>query len=193
LVAYHEAGHTIVGLLSPEHDPVYKVTIIPRTMALGVTIFLPKNDKYLHNKTQLESQITSLFGGRVAEELIYGKEKITTGAANDIKQATDISRKMVVKWGLSEKIGPINLFENDEEVFIGHQITKHKNISEETIKIIDKEIKKIITSSYIRATKILTDNIDKLHIMADALIKYETINVNQILDIMSGKNIREKD
>jgi cell division protease FtsH len=192
LIAYHEAGHTIVGLLSPEHDPVYKVTIIPRTMALGVTIFLPKNDKYLHNKTQLESQVTSLFGGRVAEELIYGKDKITTGAANDIKHATDISRKMVVKWGLSEKIGPINLFENDEEVFLGHQITRHKNISEETVKLIDKEIKNIITLSYFRATKILTDNIDKLHIMADALIKYETINVNQILDIMSGKDLNEK-
>lgn len=192
LIAYHEAGHTIVGLLSPEHDPVYKVTIIPRTMALGVTIFLPKNDKYLHNKTQLESQVTSLFGGRVAEELIYGKEKITTGAANDIKHATDISRKMVVKWGLSEKIGPINLFENDEEVFLGHQITRHKNISEETVKLIDKEIKNIITLAYFRATKILTDNIDKLHIMADALIKYETINVNQILDIMSGKDLTEK-
>lgn len=192
LIAYHEAGHTIVGLLSPEHDPVYKVTIIPRTMALGVTIFLPKNDKYLHNKTQLESQVTSLFGGRVAEELIYGKEKITTGAANDIKHATDISRKMVVKWGLSEKIGPINLFENDEEVFLGHQITRHKNISEDTVKLIDKEIKNIITLAYFRATKILTDNIDKLHIMADALIKYETINVNQILDIMSGNDLNKK-
>lgn len=189
LIAYHEAGHTIVGLLSPEHDPVYKVTIIPRTMALGVTIFLPKNDKYLHNKTQLESQVTSLFGGRVAEELIYGKEKITTGAANDIKHATDISRKMVVKWGLSEKVGPINLFENDEEVFLGHQITRHKNISEDTVKLIDKEIKNIINTSYARAKNILTDNIDKLHIMADALIKYETINVNQILDIMSGKEV----
>jgi cell division protease FtsH len=193
LIAYHEAGHTIVGLLSPEHDPVYKVTIIPRTMALGVTIFLPKNDKYLHNKIQLESQITSLFGGRVAEELIYGKNKITTGAANDIKQATDISRKMVAKWGLSEEIGPINLFENDEEVFLGHQITRHKNISEDTVKIVDKEIKNIITLSYFRAKKILTDNIDKLHIMADALIKYETINVNQILDIMSGKDINSSE
>ncbi len=192
IIAYHEAGHTIVGLLSPEHDPVYKVTIIPRTMALGVTIFLPKNDKYLHNKTQLESQVTSLFGGRVAEELIYGKEKITTGAANDIKHATDISRKMVVKWGLSDKIGPINLFENDEEVFLGHQITRHKNISEDTVKLIDKEIKNIITLAYFRATKILTDNIDKLHIMADALIKYETINVNQILDIMSGNDLNKK-
>lgn len=187
LIAYHEAGHTIVGLLSPEHDPVYKVTIIPRTMALGVTIFLPKKDKYIHNKIQLESQITSLFGGRVAEELIFGKNKITTGAANDIKQATEISRKMVVKWGLSEKIGPINLFENDEEVFLGHQIQKHKNISDETIRIVDQEIKNIINVSYKRATNILKDNIDKLHLMADTLLKYETINFNQILDIMSGK------
>lgn len=192
IIAYHEAGHTIVGLLSPEHDPVYKVTIIPRTMALGVTIFLPKKDKYLHNKTQLESQITSLFGGRVAEELIFGKEKITTGASNDIKQATDLSRKMVVQWGLSEKVGPINLFENDEEVFLGHQIAKHKNISDDTIRIIDKEIKLIITTSYKRATNILKDNIDKLHIMANTLIKYETINFNQILDIMSGKTVKEE-
>jgi len=190
-IAYHEAGHTIVGLLSPEHDPVYKVTIIPRTMALGVTIFLPKKDKYLHNKTQLESQVTSLFGGRVAEELIFGENNITTGAANDIKQATDISRKMVVQWGLSKEIGPINLFENDEEVFIGHQIAKQKNISEETIKIIDKEIKKIVVESYSRAKNILNDNIDKLHIMANALIKYETINFSKILDIMSGKEKEE--
>jgi cell division protease FtsH len=192
LIAYHEAGHTIVGLLSPEHDPVYKVTIIPRTMALGVTIFLPKRDKYLHTKTQLESQITSLFGGRVAEELIYGKDKITTGAANDIKHATDISRKMVVQWGLSENVGPINLFENDEEVFLGHQITRHKNISEDTVRIIDKEIKYIIDKSYDRAKKILSDNLDKLHTMADALIEHETINFDQILDIMSGKKITKK-
>ena len=193
LVAYHEAGHAIVGLLSPEHDPVYKVTIIPRTMALGVTIFLPKKDKYLHNKTQLESQITSLFGGRIAEELIFGKDKITTGAANDIKQATEISRKMVVKWGLSEKVGPINLFDNDEEVFLGHQITKHKSISDDTIRAVDEEIKNIINASYIRAKNILTDNIDKLHIMANTLIKYETINFNQILDIMSGKLPEEEE
>ncbi len=186
IIAYHEAGHTIVGLLSPEHDPVYKVTIIPRTMALGVTIFLPKKDKYLHNKTQLESQITSLFGGRVAEELIFGKNKITTGAANDIKHATDISRKMVEQWGLSEKIGPINLSENDEEVFLGHQIVRQKNISEETIKLIDKEIKLIITTAHNKATNILKDNIDKLHEMANELIKHETINLDQILNVMNN-------
>ncbi|HIH2762654.1 MAG TPA: ATP-dependent zinc metalloprotease FtsH [Candidatus Azoamicus sp. MARI] len=188
IIAYHEAGHTIVGLLSPEHDPVYKVTIIPRTMALGVTIFLPKRDKYLHNKIQLESQITSLFGGRVAEELIFGKDKITTGAANDIKHATDLSRKMVVQWGLSEKIGTINLFENDEEVFLGHQITRHKNISEDTLKLIDIEIKSIITFSYGRAKRILNDNIDKLHFMAKALLEQETIDLDQILNIMSSEN-----
>lgn len=188
IIAYHEAGHTIVGLLSPEHDPVYKVTIIPRTMALGVTIFLPQKDRYLYNKTQLESQITSLFGGRVAEEIIFGKEKITTGAANDIKQATDLSRKMVEQWGLSEIVGPINLSENDEEVFLGHQIARQKNISEDTIRIIDNEIKRIITKSHKRAKAILNDNIEKLHIMASALIKYETINLNEILDIMSDNN-----
>ncbi|HIH2763285.1 MAG TPA: ATP-dependent zinc metalloprotease FtsH [Candidatus Azoamicus sp.] len=189
IIAYHEAGHTIVGLLSPEHDPVYKVTIIPRTMALGVTIFLPKRDKYLHNKIQLESQITSLFGGRVAEELIFGKDKITTGAANDIRHATDLSRKMVVQWGLSEKVGTINLFENDEEVFLGHQITRHKNISEDTLKLIDIEIKSIITFSYGRAKRILQDNIDKLHFMAKALLEQETIDLDQILNIMSSENL----
>ena len=189
IIAYHEAGHTIVGLLSPEHDPVYKVTIIPRTMALGVTIFLPKRDKYLHNKTQLESQITSLFGGRVAEELIFGKEKITTGAANDIRHATDLSRKMVVQWGLSERIGPINLFENDEEVFLGHQITRHKNISEDTVRLIDMEIKNIITLSYARAKNILQDNIDKLHLMANMLLDQETIDLEQILSVMNSEKI----
>ncbi len=185
IIAYHEAGHAIVGLFSPEHDPIYKVTIIPRTMALGVTIFLPEKDKYLYSKLQLESQITSLFGGRVAEELIFGKDQITTGASNDIKKATDLSRKMVVEWGLSDKIGPINLFENDEEVFLGHQIAKHKNISENTIRIVDKEIKKIINSAYDRANNILNDNIDKLHKMANVLLEQETINLDQILNIMS--------
>lgn len=187
VIAYHEAGHTIVGLLSPDHDPVYKVTIIPRTMALGVTVFLPKKDKYLHSKAQLESQITSLFGGRVAEELIFGKNKITTGAANDIKQATDISRKMVEQWGLSEKIGPINLSENNEEIFLGNQIMRQKNVSEDTTKIVDKEIKIIINNSHRKATNILKDNIERLHNMANALIRYETINLDQILDIMGGE------
>ncbi len=188
IIAYHESGHAIVGLLSPEHDPIYKVTMIPRTMALGVTIFLPEKDKYLYSKIQLESQITSLFGGRVAEELIFGKNHITTGASNDIKKATDLSRKMVVEWGLSETIGPINFFENDEEVFIGHQMNKHKTISDHTINLIDQEIKKIITLSYNTATEILTDNIDKLHDMANALLKYDTIDLDAILNIMSDDN-----
>ncbi|HFL8819505.1 MAG TPA: ATP-dependent zinc metalloprotease FtsH [Candidatus Azoamicus sp. OHIO2] len=185
IIAYHEAGHAIVGLLSPEHDPIYKVTIIPRTMALGVTIFLPEKDRYLYSKIQLESQITSLFGGRVAEELIFGEEKITTGASNDIKKATDLSRRMVVEWGLSDIVGPMNLFESDEEVFLGHQIAKHKTISEDTIKLVDKEIKRIISISYKKATNILSDNVDKLHKMANILLKNETINLDQILSIMS--------
>ena len=185
IIAYHEAGHAIVGLLSPEHDPIYKVTIIPRTMALGVTIFLPEKDKYLYSKIQLESQITSLFGGRVAEALIFGDDYITTGASNDIKKATDLSRKMVVEWGLSEIVGPINLFENDEEVFLGHQIAKHKTISEDTIRLVDNEIKRIINTSYFKASDILKDNIDKLHNMANELLKNETIDLDKILIIMS--------
>lgn len=184
IIAYHEAGHAIVGLLSPEHDPIYKVTIIPRTMALGVTIFLPERDRYLYSKIQLESQITSLFGGRVAEELIFGEEHITTGASNDIKKATDLSRKMVVEWGLSNIVGPINLFESDEEVFLGHQIAKHKTISEDTIQIVDREIKSIINASYRKATNILCDNVDRLHRMASILLKNETINLDQILAVM---------
>ncbi len=186
IIAYHESGHAIVGLLSPEHDPIYKVTIIPRTMALGVTVFLPEKDRYLYSKIQLESQITSLFGGRVAEQLIFGKDRITTGASNDIKRATDLSRKMVVEWGLSDVVGPINLFENDEEVFLGYQLGKNKNISEETINIVDKEVKRIIDHSYHKATNILVDNIEKLHDMALALLLNETIDLDQILSIMSG-------
>ncbi|MCB1711212.1 MAG: ATP-dependent zinc metalloprotease FtsH [Candidatus Riesia sp.] len=185
IIAYHESGHAIVGLLSPEHDPIYKVTIIPRTMALGVTIFLPEKDRYLYSKIQLESQITSLFGGRVAEQLIFGANQITTGASNDIKKATDLSRKMVVEWGLSDIVGPINLFENDEEVFLGHQISKNKSISEETVNIVDKEIKRIIDNSYDKATNILVDNIEKLHEMASALLLNETIDLDQILSIMT--------
>lgn len=185
IIAYHEAGHAIVGLLSPDHDPIYKVTIIPRTMALGVTIFLPEKDKYLYSKIELESKITSLFGGRVAEALIFGENQITTGASNDIKKATDLSRKMVVEWGLSDVVGPINLFDNDEEVFLGHQIAKHKTISEDTIKLVDNEIKKIINISYLKANNILKDNIDKLHNMANELLKNETIDLDKILNIMS--------
>lgn len=190
LTAYHEAGHAIVGLKVPDHDPVYKVTIIPRGRALGVTMFLPEQDRYSHSKQRLESQIASLFGGRIAEELIFGKEKVTTGASNDIERATDIARRMVTQWGLSDRLGPLTYGEDDGEVFLGHSVTKHKEVSDETAHTIDQEIRAVIDRNYDAAQNILTENIDKLHMMAEALVKYETIGVEQIDDIMAGKEPR---
>ena len=187
LTAYHEAGHAIVGRLVPEHDPVYKVTIIPRGRALGVTMFLPEEDRYSHSKQRLESQISSLFGGRLAEELIFGAEAVTTGASNDIERATEIARGMVTKWGLSEKMGPLAYSEEDGEVFLGHSVTQRKTVSDETAHSIDEEVRKIIDGNYNRAKQLLVENMDKLHTMAKALIKYETINSDQIDDIMEGK------
>ena len=178
------------GRLVPEHDPVYKVTIIPRGRALGVTMFLPEEDRYSHTKQRLESQISSLFGGRLAEEIIFGAEAVTTGASNDIERATEIARGMVTKWGLSEKMGPLAYSEEDGEVFLGHSVTQRKTISDETAHSIDDEVRKIIDSNYERAKQILTDNLQKLHTMAKALVKYETINSDQIDDIMEGKQPR---
>lgn len=191
LTAYHEAGHAIVGRLVPSHDPVYKVTIIPRGRALGVTMFLPEADRYSYSKERLESQISSLFGGRIAEEMIFGAENVTTGASNDIQRTTEIARNMVTKWGLSERLGPMTYSEEEGEVFLGHQVTQHKNVSDETTHVIDEEIRNIIDRNYQRAEKILNDNIEKLHAMADALIKYETIDEEQINDIMEGRPVRE--
>ena len=187
LTAYHEAGHAIVGRSVPSHDPVYKVTIIPRGRALGVTMFLPETDRLSYSKELLESQLSSLFGGRIAEELIFGKDKVTTGASNDIERATLLARNMVTKWGLSEKLGPLTYSEDDGEVFLGHSVTQHKAVSDETAHTIDGEIRSIIDRNYARSEKILKENIDKLHLMADALIKYETIDADQIDDIMQGK------
>ena len=187
LTAYHEAGHAIVGRLVPSHDPVYKVTIIPRGRALGVTMFLPEEDRLSYSKELLDSQISSLFGGRIAEELIFDKSKVTTGASNDIERATQLARNMVTKWGLSEKLGPLTYNEEDGEVFLGRSVTQHKAISDETSHTIDKEIRNIINKNYKRSEQILKKNIDKLHLMADALIKYETIDADQIDDIMKGK------
>ena len=187
LTAYHEAGHAIVGLTVPEHDPVYKVSIIPRGRALGVTMFLPEEDRYSYTKQRLNSQICSLFGGRIAEELIFGSEAVTTGASNDIERATDIARNMVTKWGLSSKLGPLSYGEDDGEVFLGRSVTQHKNVSDETAHIIDKEIRTIIDSNYKLAEQVLKDNTDKLHAMANALIKYETIDSVQMSAIMEGR------
>jgi cell division protease FtsH len=190
LTAYHEAGHAIVGRLVPEHDPVHKVTIIPRGRALGVTMFLPEEDRYSLSKTHLESQISSLFGGRIAEEIIFGEEKVTTGASNDIQRATELARNMVTKWGLSSKLGPLTYGEDEGEVFLGHSVTQHKHLSDETAHAIDEEIRSVIDRNYDRARQILTDNLEKLHTMADALMKYETIDSDQINDIMEGREPR---
>ena len=190
LTAFHEAGHAIVGRLVPDHDPVHKVSIIPRGRALGVTLFLPEQDRYSYSKQRLESQISSLFGGRIAEELIFGPEKVTTGASNDIQRATELARNMVTKWGLSEKLGPLTYTEEEGEVFLGRSVTQHKNVSDETAHIIDEEVRLFIDRNYDRSRHILTENMDKLHVMADALMKYETIDLDQINDIMSGKTPR---
>jgi cell division protease FtsH len=191
LTAYHEAGHAIVGRLVPAHDPVYKVSIIPRGRALGVTMFLPEGDRYSFSKQRLESQISSLFGGRIAESIIFGPDFVTTGAQNDIERATDIARNMVTKWGLSERLGPLTYSEDDGEVFLGRSVTRHKNVSDETAHAIDEEIRAIINRNYQRSEQLLRDNLDKLHAMADALIKYETIDSEQIDDIMAGRPPRE--
>ncbi len=185
--AYHEAGHAIVGRLVPEHDPVYKVSIIPRGRALGVTMFLPEEDRYSHSKQSIESKICSLFGGRIAEDMILGKSGITTGASNDIQRATEMARNMVTKWGLSEKMGPLTYEEEDGEVFLGRSYTQHKSISPDTAKHIDEEVRRIIDECYARAQRLLEENVDKLHAMADLLMKYETIEAHQIDDIMEGR------
>ena len=187
LTAYHEAGHAIVGLSVPEHDPVYKVTIIPRGRALGVTMFLPEADRYSTSKRRLESRIATLFGGRVAEEMIFGAESVTTGASNDIERATEIARNMVTKWGLSDKLGPQSYSEEEGEVFLGRSVTQHKQVSDVTAHTIDEEVRRLIDSNYVRAKNILEGGVDKLHKMAEALIKYETIDDEQIKDIMAGR------
>ena len=190
LTAYHESGHAIVGLLVPDHDPVYKVTIIPRGRALGVTMFLPEEDRYSYSKQRLMSQMKSLFGGRLAEELIFGPAYVTTGASNDIERATDIARNMVTKWGLSDRLGPLTYSEDDGEIFLGRSVTRHKQVSDVTAHAIDEEVRNLIDTCYTEAKNILEENIEKLHTMANALVKYETIDENQIKDIMEGREPR---
>ncbi len=188
--AFHEAGHAIVGRLVPEHDPVYKVSIIPRGRALGVTMYLPEEDKYSQSKRGLESSICSLFGGRIAEEMTLGFDGVTTGASNDIERATKLARAMVTKWGLSEKMGPLAYEEEEGEVFLGKQVGQRKHMSEQTAEEIDREVRAIIDDCYGRAKDILESNRDKLDLMADALMQYETIDAAQIEDIMGGHKPR---
>ena len=187
LTAYHEAGHAIVGRLVPEHDPVYKVTIIPRGRALGVTMFLPEQDKYSISRKQLDSQLASLFGGRAAEEIIFGIENVTTGASNDIERATQLARNMVTRWGLTEALGPLAYSEDEDEIFLGRSVTQHKHVSDETARKIDDEIRNIVELAHKTATDLIQANRDKLEVMTEALMRYETIDTEQIDQIMEGK------
>jgi cell division protease FtsH len=191
MTAYHEAGHAIVGRIVPAHDPVYKISIMPRGRALGVTMFLPERDQYSASKQKLDSMISSLYGGRIAEELIFGWEQVSTGASNDIERATELARNMVTKWGLSQRLGPLAYSEEEGEVFLGRSVTQHKSVAEETSHTIDEEIRSIIDKNYQRAEKILKENEDILHAMADALMKYETIDKYQIEDLMNRRPVRE--
>ncbi|MCH1551695.1 MAG: ATP-dependent zinc metalloprotease FtsH [Pseudomonadales bacterium] len=189
--AYHEAGHAIIGRVMPDHDPVYKVSIIPRGRALGITMFLPEEDRYSLTRQGIRSQICSLFGGRIAEEMILGADYVTTGASNDIERATSLARNMVTKWGLSERMGPLKYDEDDGEVFLGMSAgAKPKAVSDGTAQSIDTEIRQIIDGCYAEAQKVLEDNVDKLHAMAEALIEFETISAEQIEDIMAGAKPR---
>lgn len=187
--AYHEAGHAIVGYLVPEHDPVHKVTIVPRGRALGVTFFLPEGDQISISQKQLESKLSTLYAGRLAEDLIYGEENISTGASNDIKVATNIARNMVTQWGFSDKLGPILYSEDEGEVFLGRSMAKAKHMSDETAHTIDEEVREIVSRNYDRARQILVDNMDILHAMKDALMKYETIEEEQIKQLMNREPV----
>ena len=191
MTAYHEAGHAIVGRVVPDHDPVYKVSIIPRGRALGVTMYLPEQDRVSHSKRHLESMLSSLYGGRIAEQIIYGDDYVTTGASNDIERATDIARKMVTQWGLSEKMGPLLYTEDDDQVYLGRSVAQNKQMSDETINLIDAEIRGLIDRNYARAKTILEENTDILHAMKNALMKYETLDAAQIDDLMERRTVRE--
>ncbi len=190
LTAYHEAGHAIIGVSVPDHDPVYKVTIIPRGRALGITMYLPETDRYSHSKQRLMSRMKTLYGGRLAEELVFGPAYVTTGASNDIERATEIARNMVTKWGLSDRLGPLTYTEDDGEIFLGRSVTRHKQVSDVTAHAIDEEVRLLIDTCYGDAKRILEANRDKLDIMAAALLKYETIDEQQVKDIMAGREPR---
>ena len=193
LTAYHEAGHALVGIHVPKHDPLHKVTIIPRGRALGVTMSLPERDRYTYSKLELESKLAMMFGGRVAEELIFGVENITTGAGNDIQQATEMARRMVTEYGFSEKLGPQRYSENEEEIFLGRSVTQHKNVSDHTHQIIDSEVSRLIEEADTLARKILTDNDDELEIIAQALLEYETLSGAEINALLKGEKILRPD
>jgi len=189
LTAYHEAGHALCMLYAEGHEPLHKVTIIPRGRALGITMFLPERDKYSQSKLEIKAMLASLFGGRIAEELIFGPDKVTTGAADDIRRATSLARRMVTEFGFSEKLGPLRYAENEEEVFLGHSVTQRKNVSDAPAKIIDEEIRRIIDEGEQTAREILTARLDELHALAKGLLEYETLSAEEIRRIIKGERI----
>jgi len=189
LTAYHEGGHALCMLYVEGHEPLHKVTIIPRGRALGITMFLPERDKYSQSRKELEAMVTSLFGGRVSEELIFGPEKVTTGAADDIKRATNLARRMVTEFGFSDKLGPLRYSDNEEEVFLGHSVTQRKNVSDATAKVIDEEIRRIVEEGEKRARDILTGHLDELHALAKGLLEFETLSADEIRRIIRGEKI----
>src|SRR5262249_30627943 len=187
--AYHEGGHALVMLYTEGHEPLHKVTIIPRGRALGVTMFLPEQDKYSHSKYELEARIAGLFGGRVAEELIFGAEKVTTGASDDIRRATGLARRMVTEFGFSDKLGPLRYSDNEEEVFLGHSVTQRKNVSDATAKLIDEEIRRVVEEGERKARQILTEHMEELHALAKGLLEFETLSVDEIKRVIRGEKI----
>ena len=193
LTAYHEAGHALVGIRMPKCDPLHKVTIIPRGRALGVTMNLPERDQYTFSRVQLESKLAMMFGGRLAEEIIFGVENITTGAGNDIQQATGMARRMVTEFGFSEKLGPLRYTDNDEEIFLGHSVTQHKNVSEKTANMIDEEVRRLIDEAEGKAREILTRDKDQLEAITQALLEYETLSGTEVDDILAGKGVHRPD
>jgi cell division protease FtsH len=193
LTAYHEAGHALVGLFMPKHDPLHKVTIIPRGRALGVTMSLPEKDRLSMSTLELESRLAMMFGGRMAEELVFGKENITTGASNDIQQATGLARRMVTEWGMSDKLGRLRYSDNEEEVFLGHSVTQRKNVSDATAKLIDEEIRRIIDEAETAARRILTEHRDDLDKVAQALLEYETLSGDEVKALLRGEAIIRPD
>ncbi|MEK9968310.1 MAG: cell division protein FtsH, partial [Ferrovibrio sp.] len=193
LTAYHEAGHALVGLHVPKHDPLHKVTIIPRGRALGVTMSLPEKDRLSMSQLELESRLAMMFGGRMAEELVFGKENITTGASNDIQQATGLARRMVTEWGMSDKLGRLRYSDNEEEVFLGHSVTQRKNVSDATAKLIDEEIRRIIDDAETSARRILTEHRTDLDTVAQALLEYETLSGDEVRALLRGEKIVRTD
>ncbi len=193
LTAYHEGGHALVAMHTPASDPVHKATIIPRGRALGMVMRLPEKDQYSMRRDQLLAHLTVAMGGRVAEELIFGHDAVTTGASNDIKQATDMARRMVTEWGMSEKLGPLRYSANEEEVFLGHSITQQKNISESTAEVIDAEVRRIVEDADANARKVMNENLDQLHAIAKALLEYETLTGDEIKALMRGDKIERPD